>query len=114
MAATGNPLTQRLQLDRFLHATVGTERNGMDLSVLSLLARAEKAPWAEAARLVGLPKAAAVDSMVAAIACLPTGSLPPAHARTVALCLVPLLPGQARFVPHALKDDKRHDGCMRY
>lgn len=45
MALPSIPLTRPSQLDRFLHATIGTERNGMDLSVLSVLARLGKAPW---------------------------------------------------------------------
>lgn len=102
MASSGIFLTRRPQLDRFLHATIGTERNGMDLSVLSVLARLGKDPWTEAARLAGLPRAAAADSLAVTIAGLPAGSQSQAHARMVALCLVPLLPDQALPVPDTM------------
>ncbi len=87
------------QFDRFLHATLGRERNGMDLSVLSVLARVGHDPWSEAARLAELPRVAAADSLAATIACLPGGSQACAHARAVALCLVPLLPGKDHPAP---------------
>ena len=100
------------QLDCFLHATIGVERNGAELSVLSLLARAGHDPWTEAARLACLSRAAAADSLAATIACLPAGSLPAAHARTVALCLVPLLPDQDDPALDTFANGTRHDGCM--
>ncbi len=113
VAAPGARLTWPSQFDRFLHATLGTERNGMDLSLLSVLAQVGHDPWTEAARLAELPRAAAADSLAATIACLPGESRPRAHARVVALCLVPLLPGQDHPVPDTLADGSRHDGCMR-
>ena len=87
------------QFDHFLHATIGRERNGMDLSVLSLLARVGHDPWAEAARLAGLPRAAAADSLAATMACLPGEGQARANAWSVALCLVPLLSGKNHPVP---------------
>lgn len=102
MASSGIHLTRPPQLDRFLHATIGTEHNGMDLSVLSVLARLGKDPWTEAARLAGLPRAAAADSLAATISGLPAECRPQAHARMVALCLVPFLPDQARPVPDTM------------
>ena len=88
-----------LQFDRFLHAVIETERNGMDLSVLSLLARVGQDPWAEAARLAELPRAAAVDSLAATIAGLPGESQTRSHARAVALYLLPLLPSKVHPAP---------------
>ncbi len=82
----------------------------MDLSVLSLLARLGKDPWTEAARLAGLPRAAAADSLTAMIERLPADSRPQARARTVALHLVPLLPDRARPGPHTTAAGKSHDG----
>lgn len=86
----------RPHLDRFLCAEVGRERNGMDLSVLSVLARLGKDPWEEAARLAHLPGAAAADSLAGAIASLPGSNWPLAEARATALRLVPLLRPEAR------------------
>ena len=64
-------LVHPLHLDRFLPATVGIERGGMNLSVLSMLARLDRDPWAEAARLARLPRAAAAASLADAIANMP-------------------------------------------
>ena len=109
----GTLLARSSQFDRFLQATIGVERNGMALSVLSVLARAGRDPWIEAARLAELPRDAAADSLAAAITCLPVGSLPPAHARMVALCLMPLLPDQEHPRPDTLGAGRRLDRCMR-
>ncbi len=60
MTPPGVPVAQPLQLDCFLQATMATERNSMDLDVPSVLARLGQSPWADAARLAGLPRDAAV------------------------------------------------------
>jgi hypothetical protein len=49
--------------DAFLFEKLGVEDNGMDLSVLSALARAGVDPWAEAKRLAGLPRQAAIAAI---------------------------------------------------
>lgn len=49
--------------DAFLFESLGVEENGMDLSVLSALARAGIDPWAEAKRLAGLPRQAAISAI---------------------------------------------------
>src|ERR1700679_2201090 len=51
--------------DAFLFESLGVEDNGMDLSVLSALARAGVDPWAEAKRLAGLPRQAAIAAITA-------------------------------------------------
>jgi hypothetical protein len=50
--------------DDFLFESLGVEENGMDLSVLSALARAGVDPWAEAKRLAALPRQAAVAAIL--------------------------------------------------
>lgn len=94
-------------LNRFLYATVWTEGNGMDMSVLSLLARSGKDPWAEAARLADLPTTSAADSLACTIAGLPRVGQAPAHAKTVALCLAALLPEQSDALPGAAVPTRR-------
>jgi hypothetical protein len=49
--------------DAFLFESLGVEENGMDLSVLSALARAGVDPWAEAKRLAALPRQAAIAAI---------------------------------------------------
>ena len=47
------------EFDRFLHATVGEDRNGYAVTVLSTLARLGLDPWKETAELVTLGRDAA-------------------------------------------------------
>jgi len=79
-------------LNGFLFAEVGVERNGMTLSVLSALARLGLDPWQEAGRLATLPRPAAVDGLARTIVAMPASpwSLPDATA--IAARLVALLP----------------------
>ena len=95
MPLPGVPPAIRQQFDRFLHAVVERERNGMDLSVLSLMARLGLDPWAEARRLASLSTVAAAESLARSIMGLPGGSQPAAQARATAFGLVRLLPGHA-------------------
>jgi hypothetical protein len=44
--------------DLFLYAPVCDQRNGTPLTVISALARLNKDPWEEAARITAMPKAA--------------------------------------------------------
>ena len=51
------------EFTRFLHATVGEDRNGIDVSVLSTFARLNLDPWDEAANLASLGREAAVSRL---------------------------------------------------
>ncbi|MDB5394267.1 MAG: hypothetical protein JWM91_1773 [Rhodospirillales bacterium] len=51
--------------DAFLFESLGIEENGMNLSVLSALARAGVDPWAEAKKLAALPRQAAIAAISA-------------------------------------------------
>jgi hypothetical protein len=83
----------RPDLDDFLYASIGEERNEMQLSVLSALTRLNVDPWAEAIELCELPKEAAAQRLASLISRLPAvhGSL--ADSRAVAGRLIELLPG---------------------
>lgn len=81
----------RSELNEFLFAAIGTEQNGMTLSVISGLARLGVDPWAEAARLAGLPVPAAVEALARKIAAISDGSWK-SDAVRIAERLVPLLP----------------------
>lgn len=50
--------------DAFLFESLGIQENGMDLSVLSALARAGVDPWVEAKRLAALPRQAAIAAIL--------------------------------------------------
>ncbi len=60
-------------LNEFLFAEIGTELNGSPLTILSILARLGQDPWAEAARLTKLPKAAMIDYLAQSIEKMPLG-----------------------------------------
>ncbi|MDQ7777856.1 MAG: hypothetical protein Q4615_19290 [Paracoccus aminovorans] len=49
------------EFDRFLHASVGEDRNGYAVTILSTLARLGLDPWKETAELVTLGRDAAGD-----------------------------------------------------
>lgn len=88
----------RSELNEFLFAPIGVEPNGMTLSVISGLARLGVDPWAEAARLAGLPSAAAIDALARRIAALSGGSWQD-DARRIAERLIGLLPRGAAAPP---------------
>jgi hypothetical protein len=81
-------------LNGFLFADIGVERSGMNVSVMSALARVGLDPWQEAARLAGLPRAAATEVLARLIAAMPQGLWPMPVATPIAARLVTLLPGQ--------------------
>jgi hypothetical protein len=81
-------------LNGFLFADVGAELNGSGLTILSVLARLEQDPWAEAARWAKLPKANAIDCLAESIARMPLSPQALADARTTASRLILLLPSQ--------------------
>jgi hypothetical protein len=90
---------QNSDLNKFLHAEIGTEASGMTLSVLSSLARLGIDPWQEAARLARLPRKAAVAALAQTIAGMPASPWPSPNATPIAERLVALLPngGSASF-----------------
>jgi hypothetical protein len=59
------------EFDDFLFASIGEERNGMLLSVVSALARLNVDPWQEAASLAQLPRTTATRRLASLIATLP-------------------------------------------
>ena len=79
-------------LNKFLFASIGKEKNGMDLTVLSALARLDFEPWTEAARLSGLTKEAATTALAAIISTLPEGNWSSATVRSIAVRLIKCLP----------------------
>lgn len=82
------------QFDGFLFSAIGEEKNEMQLSVLSALARVDVDPWEEAARLTRLPKVQAAQSLASMIEGLPGGKWAPSDCKIIAARLVELLPGQ--------------------
>jgi hypothetical protein len=92
MAQTDVFALRNTGLEPFLFAEVGEELNGSLLTVLSLLARLGYDPWAEAARLVDLPKAAVIDGLTRNIAQMPLCPRALSDARATAVRVIRLLP----------------------
>jgi hypothetical protein len=80
------------EFNDFLFALVGEDRNGMPLSVVSVLARMELDPWVEAAGLADLPAETAARKLAAWLDVLPDPSLKRANSDTRAARLIALLP----------------------
>jgi hypothetical protein len=80
------------EFGNFLFATVGEERMGVPLSVLSALTRLGLDPWLEAARLSDLPKDFAIATLSGMIARLPVGGWELSETRGIAARLVEFLP----------------------
>lgn len=88
--------------NKFLFASICEERNGMQLSVLSALARMNVDPWEEAARLAAMPKAIAEKTLVSTIDQVSGWNWTPSEAEATAARLVQLLPrrsSDAQSVP---------------
>lgn len=83
------------EFDAFLSAPVGEGADGVELSMMSALARIGLDPWSEAARLSDLPRDAAVEALALTLGKLPPDSWHPAddlrdladRARRLADCL---------------------------
>lgn len=100
------------ELNDFLYAVVGDEKNGAELTVLSVLARLDLDPWEEAGRLSRLTKEAATKALAAAIASLPGGEWAASDTQTLAGDLVDRLPrhSSAPASPSATTRDGKASG----
>jgi hypothetical protein len=89
--------------DHFLFAPICEEANGMQLSVLSALARIDVDPWEEATRLAAMPKAIAERTLVSILNRVLGKSWNPSETEVVAARLVQLLPqrGEGVTIPPA-------------
>jgi hypothetical protein len=82
------------EFDDFLLSPICDDNNGMQLSVLSALARLDLDPWEQAAALAGLPADAATRKLAHMIASLPRGPSGRAESAAIAARLILLLPGR--------------------
>jgi hypothetical protein len=78
--------------NQFLFTPVCEEANGMQLSVLSALARMDVDPWEEATRLAAMPKAIAERTLVSTLDRVLDKSWNPSEKEIMAARLVQLLP----------------------
>ena len=104
-AAPSKPLAQTTKMSStsnlsaafndFLFATVCEERNGMPLSVISVLARLDLDPWTEAAELSGMPADSATRRLSSLLDGVVNDPPAPPDSATIAARLVSLLPPPA-------------------
>jgi hypothetical protein len=80
------------EFDEFLGASIGEDRNGTGLSVLSALARLDVDPWQEATSLARMPREASTARLTALIEALPHKPASGISSKTCAADLVALLP----------------------
>jgi len=83
------------EFNDFLFAQIGEEESGAPLSVLSALTRLGTDPWAEGARLSGLPKDAAARALVPVIVMFPEEKRSSSDVFELAERLAALLPLRA-------------------
>jgi hypothetical protein len=79
------------RFDAFLYAAIDDDPNGMPLTVLSALARADLDPWHEANYLLQLGPDAAIQKFASFIRTLPQGTTPRVDADAIATRLIGLL-----------------------
>jgi hypothetical protein len=79
-------------VEAFLYADIGAELNGSTLTILSMLARLGRDPWAEAARWAALPQEGAIESLAQDIDQMPLVPSALAEAHATATRLIQLLP----------------------
>lgn len=91
------------EFNDFLFASLGEEKNGIELTVLSALTRLDIDPWIEAARLADLPREAAARALAAAIAMLPEGDWRASDASVIAARLVGCLPRRGSVAPSSIQ-----------
>jgi hypothetical protein len=80
------------EFDAFLFALIGEDRNGMPLSVVSVLARRDLDPWHEAASLARLPAETAAGKLAALLRAIPDPALKQMNLGATAARLIALLP----------------------
>jgi hypothetical protein len=87
------------EFDPFLFASIGEDRHGQLLSVISALARSDLDPWLEAVSLSRMSQGQATARLCGLIAALPDGPPSGRPVDAVAGELVALLPQTAKWAP---------------
>ncbi len=100
----------RPELDPFLFAVVGAERDGIPLSTISALTQLGLDPWEEAGRLAGLANRDAVNRLTELILRLPGACRPLSEAREIAVALIDVLPPADRVSETA---ETRRAGALK-
>jgi hypothetical protein len=97
-------ISHHTEYDSFLYAIV-VERNGLPITVVSMLSRLSLDPWLEAARLAQLPRNEAIDSLSASIRRSEGTSISPSQATALASKLAERLPTRGTLVAGAMRQE---------
>jgi len=95
-----------VEFNAFLFASIGEDKNGMPVSVLSGLARSDVDPWQEAARLANSSEESATQRLAALIGALPDWAASHSDPRATAASLVGRLPRPSAFNGRTLKSSQ--------
>ena len=68
MTSSASVMNFKSEFDAFLFSPIGEDKNGIELRMLSLLARQDVDPWEEAAKMARLPLNLATASLTSLIA----------------------------------------------
>jgi hypothetical protein len=98
------------EFDHFLFAPIAEDRNGLTVSVVSMLGRLNLDPWQAAASLAGLPVELATQKLTALLDRLPGPPLQEPDSRTLAIRLVALLPHRPENAASPLQTSAATDG----
>jgi hypothetical protein len=102
----------RPEFNSFLFASIGQDRNGMEVSVLSGLAQSDLDPWQEAAKLAELPVKTAIERLASLIETLPGRAWAYPEAQVVATRLIGLLPHSITENPASSQTPHTFGGMM--
>jgi hypothetical protein len=112
MSRSGSGLTSTY--NHFLFAPICEEADGMQLSVLSALARMDVDPWEEATRLAAMPKAIAERALVSILDRVLGTHRNPSETEVIATRLVQLLPQPGEGVTMAPSQTARVGAQQTY
>jgi hypothetical protein len=102
------------EFNAFLFATIGEERNGVELTLISALTRLGMDPWKEAERLARLPRRAAGAALAEILVLFPSAAWGAAETRPIADRLVELLPDpRTARLHHAQANAAQAGGWLR-
>lgn len=97
----------------FLYALIGDEKSGMQLSVLSALARQNIDPWEQATCWSRLPEHTATQELASLISALPEGLSARPEPETIAARLIALLPTRPSSVAAGPESPSKHELAHR-
>jgi hypothetical protein len=102
------------KFDSFLFASIGDDRHGQPLSVLSALARSDVDPWEEAGALARMSRKKAKARLTAMIVALQDEPIAALPLDAIASDLVALLPRANDFVFRSQSDVRRSENAQAW